>query len=388
MSISERQHASKAYDTIEAARRLVPTVARRAPEIESARRIPHDLLGELVAAGCFRILTPTSHGGLGADLPTGMRMFETLARADASVAWTVMMGGASWIDLVGLPRATFDELFASRPNVTFAGVFSPSGSIKAIEGGYKVTGRWSFASGCEDADWLFGNNVEKIEGDVPHLRMAVFTPDQVVVEDTWNVSGLSGTGSHHFHVDDVFVPSARTLVPLSDEPCIDAVIARVPPPAMLSLNIGSVAVGIGQGALDDIVALATGKIPLLAESTLARNAHFQFELASADATLRAARALLYESAESLWASATSGSPLSLDDRARIRSAAVWATNRATEVVTSAYRAGGGSSVYASSPLQRRLRDVNALTQHFLVRNDTLTTAGAILAGQDVSVMVF
>ena len=129
--------------------------------------------------------------------------------------------------------------------------------------------------------------------------------------------------------------------------------------------------------------LATKKTPLLAESTLARNGHFEFELANADTALRAARALLYESAESVWATAARGTSLSLEDRARIRAAAVWTTNRATEVVTSAYRAGGGSSVYASSPLQRRLRDVNALTQHFLVRNDTLTTAGAILAGQDV-----
>ena len=140
--------------------------------------------------------------------------------------------------------------------------------------------------------------------------------------------------------------------------------------------------------MDDIIELATKKTPLLAECTLARNGHFQLEVANADTALRAARALLYESAESMCATVAGGAPLSLEDRARIRAAAVWSTNRAIEVVTSAYRAGGGSSVYASSPLQRRLRDVNALAQHFLVRNDTLTTAGAILAGQDVSVMVF
>jgi alkylation response protein AidB-like acyl-CoA dehydrogenase len=218
--------------------------------------------------------------------------------------------------------------------------------------------------------------------------MAVFSPDQVVIEDTWDVSGLSGTGSHHFHVDDVVVASDRTLVPFVDEPCIDAVVARIPPPSLLSLSIASIALGIGRGALDDIVALATAKTPLLAESILARNGHFQFELASADIALRAARALLYESAEAAWATVASGSPLSLEDRARIRAAAVWATNRASEAVSTAYRAGGGSSVYTSSPLQRRLRDVNVLTQHFLVRDDTLTTAGAILAGQEVAVMVF
>ena len=386
MSMVSQKHTVEASTA--AARRLAPIVARRAAEVESARRTPRDLLDDLAAAGCFRVLMPTTHGGLGADLPSGMRIFEILARADASVGWTVMIGGTSWIDLVGLPRATFDKLFTSGPSVVFAGVFSPSGSITAVEEGYRVTGRWSFASGCEHADWLFGNNVERIDDGVPRLRIAVFSPDQVCIEDTWNVSGLSGTGSQHFHADNVLVPSDRTLVPLVDEPCIDAVIARIPPPALLSLSIASIAVGIGQGALDDIIELATKKTPLLAESTLARNSHFQLELANADTALRAARALLYESAESMWATVAGGAPLSLEDRARIRAAAVWSTNRAIEVVTSAYRAGGGSSVYASSPLQRRLRDVNALAQHFLVRNDTLTTAGAILAGQDVSVMVF
>jgi alkylation response protein AidB-like acyl-CoA dehydrogenase len=250
-----------------------------------------------------------------------MKIFETLARADASVGWTIMIGGTSWIDLVGLPRAAFDELFASGRNVVFAGVFSPSGSITAVEGGYRVTGRWSFASGCEHADWLFGNNVERIEDGVPHLRMAVFSPDQVVIEDTWKVFGLSGTGSHHFRVDDRFVPSERTLVSLVDKPCIDAIVARIPPPALLSLNIGAIAVGIAQGALDDIVALATEKTPLLSGNTLARNSRFQFELANADAALRAARALLHENAEAAWATVAVGSPLTLEDRARVRAAA-------------------------------------------------------------------
>ena len=375
-------------DTAEAVRALTDTIAKRAAEIESARRVPRDLLDDLVATGCFGVLVPASHGGLGADLPSAMRLFETLARADASVGWTVMIGASCWCDLVGLPRAAFDALFAARPQVIMAGVFSPSGSISAEKGGYRVTGRWGFASGCEHADWLFGNCIEKVVDGAPQLRMAVFSPDQVVIEDTWTVSGLSGTGSHHFRADSVFVPAGRTLVPLVDEPCIEDVIARIPVPALLSLSIGSIAVGIARGALDDIVALAIGKTPLLADSTLAGSAHFRFQLAWADTELRAARALLHESAAAMWATVAGGSPLSLEQRARVRAAAVWATNRAAEVVTSAYRAGGGGSVYAGSPLQRRLRDVNAATQHFLVRHDTLTTAGAIFAGQDVAVTVF
>jgi alkylation response protein AidB-like acyl-CoA dehydrogenase len=367
---------------------LAPMIAARAAEIESARRVPPDLLDELIGAGCFRVLRPARYGGSGADLPTAMRLYETLARADASVGWTVMIGASAWCDLAGLPRAAFDALFAGGPDAIAAGAFNPTGSIAAAGHGYRVTGRWSFASGCQHADLLFGNCIEGIVDGRPRMRVAVFAPDQVVIEDTWTVSGLSGTGSHHFHVDDVFVARDRTFVPLVDEPCLEAPIVHIPPPALISLCIASVALGTAQAALDDIVAIAASKVPLLAHAALAANPLFQLELATADTELRAARALLYETAEAAWATAADRSPFTLQQRARIRAAAAWTTERAAAVVTSAYRAGGGSSLYSDCPLQRRLRDINAVTQHFLVKRDTLTTAGAVLAGQDIAVMVF
>jgi indole-3-acetate monooxygenase len=144
-----------------------------------------------------------------------------------------------------------------------------------------------------------------------------------------------------------------------------------------------VALGIAQGALDDIVALAADKVPLFAGASLAANALFQNQLAHADARLRAARALLYADAATAWATALAGEAFTPEHRARIRASATWATDTAAAVVDTAYRAGGGSSVYRSNPLQRRLRDVHALTQHFLLKLDSLTTAGAVLAGQDV-----
>jgi alkylation response protein AidB-like acyl-CoA dehydrogenase len=115
---------------------------------------------------------------------------------------------------------------------------------------------------------------------------------------------------------------------------------------------------------------------------------FQFELATADTDVRAARGLLYEEAERLWSAAATGDPLTMEHRAQVRASAVWTVERATSVVTAAYRAGGGTSLYTDCPLQRRLRDIHALAQHFIVRRDTLVTAGAILAGQDVQPMVF
>ena len=382
-------HDTMTVDTlVHEVRQLAPSIHDRAAEIEAGRRVPADLLDELRAAGCFRVVRPVTHGGLEAQLSDVMRLLETLARADASVAWTVMIGAGSWVDLAHLPRETFDALYATNPDAITAGVFNPSGSITPVAGGYEVSGRWSFASGCEHADVLFGNAVEGFVDGVPQLRGAVFSPGDVAIEDTWSVSGMCGTGSHHFHVDGVFVPAERTYEPLGGEPCVDSVIVRLPPPAVFSLVMASVALGIAQGALDDITLLASDKMPLLSPVALSASPLFQFDLATADTDVRAARSLVYEEATRLWATAAAGDSPSMEARARGRASAVWAVDRATSVVTTAYRAGGGTSLYSSCPLQRRLRDIHALGQHFIMRRDTVVTAGAILAGQAVELMVF
>lgn len=381
-----------AEDVLRAVQHLRPTIAARAAEIEAARRVPPDLLDDLVGAGCFRMLLPPTHGGVAADLPTAMRVLEALATADASVAWTAAIGAGSWLDLVGLPRASFDRIVGAAPEVIVAGVFRPAGTAVPVDGGYRVSGRWSFASGCEHATWIYGNCIEGAGGTEadgpPQMRIAVFSPSEVTIEDTWHVSGLRGTGSHHFRVDDVFVPVDRTLDPMGAPPSLDEPIIRAPLLTVLSLAVASIALGVGRAALDDIVALATGKVPMLAADSLATNPLFQHELATADTELRAARALAYELAEATWETASSGAEPTIGDRAIARAASAWATSRAATIVDMAYRSGGGTTLYSDHPLQRRLRDVHALTQHFLVKADTLTAAGAVLAGHDPGVPLF
>ncbi len=367
---------------------LLPTIAARAAEIEAARRVPSDLLDDLIAAGCFATLVPASHGGAGADIATAMRLYEDLAAADGSVGWVVMIGGGAWCDLVNLPRATFDAVFATGPATIVAGAFNPSGSITPVNGGYRVEGRWAFASGCEHATWIFGNCVQGLVDGHPALRAALFSPDEVDLEDTWTATGLCATASHHFRVHDLDVPADRTFVPLEGEPCIDEPIARVHTPAFVSLVVSSVALGIARGSLDDIVAVAAAKMPMLTPSPLATNPLYQHEVAVADTELRAARSLLHATAEEVWAAGVEGRPLSLEQQARTRAAAAWAVERATHVVDTAHRFGGSTSVYADSPLQRRLRDIHTLTQHFIIRPDTLVSAGAVLSGHEPGVPVF
>jgi indole-3-acetate monooxygenase len=388
MTITEPTTARTAADVFDQVHALAPTITARAPEIEADRRLPNDLVKAATQAGCFRLVRPESHGGIAADWPSAMRVFEELARADASTAWSIAIGSAGWCDLASLPRETFDAIFREKPDAITAGVFSPSGSISATAGGYHVDGRWSFASGCEHADWIYGNCVESVVDGVPQLRGAVFRPNEVVIEDTWSVSGLCGTGSHHFHVEGVKVPAERTYVPLTGEPCVDATILRLPLPSLFATGIAAIATGIARGALDDLGDLATGKVPLLSPGTLAMSPLFQYQLATADADLRGARALLWETAESTWAKAEADTEFALEDIARMRATAAWATARAADAVDTAYLAGGGSSIYTKNPLQRRWRDVHAVSQHFLVKPETFTNAGAILAGQDAHVMVF
>jgi indole-3-acetate monooxygenase len=391
--------ASPTAPVLDAVRELAPVIAGRADDIEAARRVPADLLGDLVATGCFRMLLPASHGGGEVDLATAIAVLEELSRADASVGWVVALGANAWRDVCGVPRATFDEIYASGPDVLMGGAINPSGVAEPVDGGYRITGRWGFVSGCEHAQWLFCNCIEPGPDDdgtgdgagggegggMPVLRIAVLRADEVAIEDTWRVSGLCGTGSHHVVADGVVVPADRTYLVMEEEPAVDIPYTRIPLPSPYSVQLAAVALGIARGALDDVLALAPGKVPLFAREPLAADAGFHDTIGSADARLRAARAGVLAETRELWATAEAGGAFSDELRARVRGASVWAAQTAAEVVDAAYTAGGGSSLYLASPLQRRLRDIHALTQHFLVRPGTFATTGAVLAGQDPGV---
>jgi len=364
-----------------AVRALAPSIAARGDEIEHGRRLPPDLVADLTGAGCFRMLVPRSHGGDDVDLPERVRVLEELATADGSVGWTVMIGSAAPEMLALLPRPSFDAIYGDGPDVVLAGAFNPTGVAVPQDGGYRVTGQWAFASGCQHAHWFFAHCV--VDDDrQPPVRMAVLPSRDVEIKDTWSVSGLAGTGSHDFVVNDVFVPADRTFA-VDGEACIDGPLHRFPELSYSALSLAGVAVGIAQGALDDIVTLATGKVPAFAATTLASNPLFRNHFGEIDARLRAARTLLHADADRAWAQAVAGTSFSAADRARLRADATWITRVAASVVDVAYTSGGGTAMYVTSPLQRRLRDIRALTQHFAVKGDTFTLAGAVLAGEDV-----
>jgi alkylation response protein AidB-like acyl-CoA dehydrogenase len=379
--------ATTTEPVLDAVRALAPAIRARAEEIERARRLPPDLVDELLAAGCFRMLVPRSHGGAELDPSSQVQVLEELARADASVAWTVMIGSTGPALFRMLPRASFDALYAAGPDVIVAAVSRPTGVATPVEGGYRVTGQWAFASGCQHAHWFVGHCVVD-DGREPPVRMMVLPPADIDIKDTWSVSGLCGTGSHDVVASGVFVPDELSFIVFGGEPSVDVPTLRVPEVARAAIQIASVTIGVAQGALDEILALALDKTPTFAEGPLVANPLFQHQFGEAQTQLRAARTALRAEADIAWAKAQAGAPFSTEDRAHVRGITTWVTKTATAVVDTAYQAGGSSAFYSGNSLQRRLRDAHVLTQHFVMKADTFTKVGAVLAGQEVDLTLF
>jgi alkylation response protein AidB-like acyl-CoA dehydrogenase len=367
---------------LDAVHRLAPEITARAGEIETARRLPPDLVADLTTAGCFRALVPRSHGGAELDLPAAGRLFSELAKADGSVAWTVMIGASAPFMLVRLPRESFDDIYAGGPDVIMAGAFNPTGTATPVDGGFRVTGQWAFASGCQHAHWFIAHCLVD-DGRQPPIRMMVLPAGEVEIKDTWSAAGLCGTGSHDFVVNDVFVPDERTFSVVVGEPCLDGPRWRIPELSASTLMIAHVAVGIAEGVLAEVTALATQKTRFTDAAPLAAKPLFQYRLGEADTRLRAARALLHAEAAAAWTTASADVPFSVEQRARIRSATTWVARAAASVVDTAYGVSGAGSLYSTSPLQRRLRDIHALNQHVALKDDVLTMAGAVLAGEEI-----
>jgi alkylation response protein AidB-like acyl-CoA dehydrogenase len=378
-----------------AVRDLVPSISARSAEIDTARRLPLDLLGQLTAAGCFRMFVPKSHGGLDIDVPASMEIIETLASADGSTGWVVMIGSETPMFLALLSRKHFDSLYANGPDVIIGGAFAPRGQAELVEGNYRVNGRWGFASGCQHSQWLFGNCIVTengtpragVIGGTAEARAMMFAPSKAQILDTWSVNGLRGTGSHDIAVENLTVPADDSFDIFFGRPCIETP-SMAEPLLYAALHIGAVAIGIAQRAITEIVALAnTNKRRLYASASIAESPLFQYRVGHADTSLRAARSLLRSQADAVWNSAAAGNPVSIEGRAPVMAAITWAVQTCAAVVDTCYKAGGGTSPYDSSSLQRSMRDIQTLTQHAAVAESWLTTAGATILGRPTAFAV-
>lgn len=389
-SIQASQIAQTPADMLSKIRELAPSISVRAEEFEQARRIPDDVIQKLRKIGVFRMSAPVSHGGLEFDYPAILDVLIELATINGALGWVTMLGAGHIFYLAYLPRETYDEIYANGPDVFLAGSAGPFGLGEVEGNGYCVSGRWPTASDCQNADWIFAGFFPTRDGEKlvanpgspePLLKHITLPAKAFEIEDTWHVSGLQGTGSHHIRLKDQFVPEAYTWR-YENPSCLPGPLFRSGL-HMVPLLHSAIAVGIAEAALRDIVALAaTGKRQVLATEAMRDSPLFRAQIGEFEADLKAARATHRAQANSLWEMALRGD-LSLSNRkvlSDLQQASIWITSTCVRIVDGCYLLGGASSILNSSPLQRHLRDIHTCSQHAAVNRNGYVQAGAFRLG--------
>jgi indole-3-acetate monooxygenase len=355
------------------AEKIALTAREMSAEINRDRRLPDDLAARLRQSGLLRATMPREVEALELAPGPALRCAEAIARGDASAGWCVAIAITSALLVAYLPVSSRDEMFGGGQGVA-AGVWAPRGTARSVDGGVVVSGRWPFCSGINHADMMFAGCFVD-ERRVPSV-VALYKTDLQVL-DTWHTLGLRGTGSHDSVADDVFVPADRVFS-VFDGPVIDRPLYRFPVFGFFALCIGAAALGNARAAIDDLVELAGGKKGLGATRTLAERPATQAAVATAEATLGAARALYYEAIEEAWQASHNAEAVPVPMRNRLRLAATHAVRTSADVVRNMYDLAGGSAIYDGAPLQRRFRDAFTATAHFQVNEASRELPGRVL----------
>lgn len=365
-------------------RHLLETVAARQAEIEEGRHVPRDIVALMKKARIFRSATPRMFGGDAMAPHHFLKMVDKIATVDGSAAWVAAFGSANTYT-AALPIQAQAIMYASGPDQVFAGGLHPVQQANRVEGGWQVTGRWKFASGCMGADWIgvgiAGALPDTEPGAPPRVMMAVAPAAEVEIVDCWEVSGMAGTGSHDTSVTDKFYPDLwiceRGAPGLIDEP-----LYRYPAMAYQAQVHAACNLGLARAAIEAAKAVSGAAKIAVGHARLCDRAYYIAGIAEAEAKLRGARAFFYEAAEDAWDSLMRGDPVSLDETNMLRLSASNAARSGAEIVQRCYTIAGMGVIAKSNPMQRYLRDAMVVTQHAAVTDMIFEQAGRVLVGLD------
>lgn len=383
-------------DPVARARRLVPLIKEAAPRIEAARELPGDLLAALHEARLFRLLLPRSLGGDELDLRTHADVLETIARGDASTAWVMSQGAGCAMAAAFLSKDAAERWFGRKDAVLAWGA-GLQGKAVAVDGGYRVTGTWTFASGSRHATVLGGHSLVFNADGSPRLRAdgsrldrtLLFPRAAAAIDDVWDVVGLRGTGSDTFTVTDLFVAEDDTID--RENP---AELRETGPlykfSASLAYGVGFAALmlGVARAMLDELTHVAMTKTPRGAAMSLRENPAFQSQLAQLEAGYRSLRAYLHMTADEIYTEVAATDAITLDQRARMKLATTYVINQAFQIVSGSYRAAGQTAIFPSNPFERRMRDAMTASQQTQARGTNYITVGRCLLGLGPESMTF
>ena len=373
------------------ARSVMAAVQAASGETESTRRLSPALLDALHGQKLFRLLMPKSSNGIETDPVTFFHVIETIASGDASTAWCLSQAGGCSMSAAYLDLPVAQEIFGNDPRAVLAWGPGPKARAIAVEGGYRVTGVYAFASGCRHATWLgahapiYNEDGSRCLGPdgQPVERTLLVRSDEVVWTDIWDTVGLRGTASDQFALTDHFVRADHTITREFERECREVgALYRMGAGTCYQVGFAGVACGIARGALDDFIDVARNKVPRGAKSPLRDNAVVQSNIAQAEINVRAARAYLLQSMAAIWKDLQAGKTITIEQRITIRGAATNAIHKAREAVDTVYNAAGATAIFRNHPLERRFRDIHTVTQQLQGRLSHFETVGAFILGAE------
>jgi indole-3-acetate monooxygenase len=373
---------------------LTQMIREECEVVDRTRAIPATVIDALRDARVFHLLAPRAVGGAEADPLTSLRVVEEVSYADGSAGWCTMIGGCYAIFGGMLPPEGAREIFGE-PATISAGNFRPDkGVAEVMDGGYRVSGRWELASGSSHARWYIAGAMLVQDGAPltdpygrPAMREFFFPASEARVIDTWESTGLRGTASHDYEVLDIFVPEHRTLW-FQEPPSEPGPLYRMPPVAMFSTFIAAVQLGIARHAIDAFVELATAKIPTMSQIVLADRVTAQASLGRAMALVSSALACLENALQNLWDRVQAGHAPTLADRGGLWLASAHAGHTAHAAIDMLYTAAGATAIYATSPLDRCLRDARTALQHVCTQEVHFELAGRLALERDALASVW
>ena len=380
----------EARSAFERARGLQPLLDRHGPEMDRRRELVPEVVEALVASDMLRLLLPRALGGQEIDILDYSKACEALAWADASTAWFVNQSNvSSATSAAAMPPASATKVFGdAREGLAWGARHNKSRAVR-VEGGYRLTGTWSFASGGRHTRWLGAHSAVQNEDGSPHIRHGrpddrsfLFLRSDAKITDDWHVLGLRGTGSDTYEVADLFVPDDRA--PARDAPeerQHTGPLYTIQSTLLYATGFCSVSLGVGRRMLEAYVELARGKHSRSSSNAMAVNNAIQREIGQLEARLSAARAFLHEAAAQAYEAAAAGK-LDVDGRMRLRLATTHGMNEATEVSIASYRAAGTTAILDSQPFERRFRDAMSVSQHLQAMLPHIEMVGRHIIGTE------
>jgi len=374
------------------ARLLANDIAAASDDIERTRRIPPALLDKLHEARLCRMLLPRSVDGDEINPGAYLQTIEEISRHDASVGWNLFVANSAALLVPHMPAETAKTIFAD-PRALIAWGPPDKHIAKVVKGGYRLSGRWSFASGCRNATWMGAHcRLQEPDGSLrkhPDGRSMVlsflFPVEQAKLIDTWDTIGLRGTASDTYELDDIFVPEAFTGTrEHPDESREPGALYAFPQQAIYAVGVAGVALGIARAMLEAFIELAADKTPR-GLSRMAENAGVQAGVAKSEARIGAARAYLLEILNEITARAPRDRAIDVQDRARVRLATTNAIHGSIETADWLYKNAGVNAIFPGSPYERRFRDIHTLSQQIQSRYAHYEAVGSILLGNPPSV---